>query len=91
MSTLHNTEERFAVTAGLACLCGTGAAVATVPVVGYVLLGLVTLGVAGLTGVGVFLWWDTRFKPERTPVTVLAEPGAPVMRRVTVEPVQEVA
>lgn len=57
-------NEKFAVTAGLACLCPLVAASVAVPGVGYVLLGAVLLGIAALIARGVFLWWDTRFQPE---------------------------
>lgn len=64
---MHNNDEKFAVTAGLACLCGLGAVAAVVPVLGYVLLGAVLLGVVALIAMGVYLWWDTRFQPENLP------------------------
>jgi hypothetical protein len=64
---MHNNEERFTVTAGLACLCTVGAVTAVVPVVGYVLLGAVILGVVAVIAMSVVLWWDTRFQPESLP------------------------
>jgi hypothetical protein len=69
-------DEKFAVTAGLVCLCPLVAASVAVPGVGYVLLGAVVLGVAALIGRGVFLWWDTRFQPENLPRRASQEAAA---------------
>jgi hypothetical protein len=79
---MHNNEERFAVTAGLACLCGVGGVAAIVPVVGYVLLGLVALGVVGLITGGAVLWWRTRIPPTPSAVRETAVPAGRVRQEV---------
>jgi hypothetical protein len=64
---MYNGEEKFAVTAGLACLCGLGAVSAVVPGLGYVLLGLVVLSVMGLVVGGMVMWWATRYQLDNLP------------------------
>lgn len=88
---MHNHEEKFAVTAGLACLCGLGAVAAVVPVLGYVLLGAVILGVAALIAKGGFLWWDTRYQPENLPRRASQEAAARARQAQQSATVQEVA
>lgn len=58
----HNTE-RSALTLGFVILLGLVALTAAVPVVGYVLLGLVILLVLGLIAAFVAKWRETRWQP----------------------------
>ena len=79
---LHNTDERLVITGGLACLCGLGAAAAMVPALGYVLLGVVLLGIAGLIGLGAWLWWDTRYQDPHRHTSTEPAPGVRVRQEV---------
>lgn len=76
---MHNThtQERVAVTAGLACLCSVGVVTAVAPVAGYILLGLLALGVAALVATGLTLWWGTRYRAEQDRV----DQGAHILAR----------
>ena len=88
---MHNTEEKLAVTAGLVCLCPLVALSVAVPVIGYILLGAVVLGVAALIVTGVVLWRDTRFQPDNLPRRASHEAAARVRQALPLTERQGVA
>ncbi len=63
---MTSLDERSALALGALVLLGLATLTAAVPVVGYVLLGLVIVSVAGLLGGAVVLWWRTRWQPPDT-------------------------
>lgn len=73
---MHNTDEKFVITAGMVCLCPLIVASLIVPGFGYFLLGVVVLGVVSLIIGGVAVWWETRFAPENLPRRASREAAA---------------
>jgi hypothetical protein len=60
---MSSVDERPALTLGSLILLGLATLTAAVPVVGYVLLGLVILAVLSLVGGFAAMWWQTRWQP----------------------------
>ena len=80
----HNTE-RSALTLGFVILLGLITLTAAVPVVGYVLLGLVILLVLSMIAAFVAKWHETRWQP------LDDDRHRPVRISTPVEPEREVA
>lgn len=79
--TMRNNDERPALALAGLVVFGFAILTAAVPVVGYVLLGLVILAVLGWLVGGVVLWRRTRWQPlddRHRPVPVPAIPDREV-------------
>jgi uncharacterized membrane protein YqjE len=60
---MPSLNERQALTLGALILLGLATLTAAVPVVGYILLALLILGVLALVGGFAAMWWQTRWQP----------------------------
>ena len=61
---MYNNDERFAIMFGLLGLFVLTVLSLVEPVVGYILLGLLCLGIISLIAIGIVLWVKTRVKSD---------------------------